>query len=77
MKKLHGILCQLDNCKSFEIFTLSARDGDSVSDFTPTDAITALLDIVTRASLPVESFTANFIGDAKIMGSNSPDFRRL
>lgn len=75
VKQLQGILCQLDNCKSFEIFTLSTRNGDPLSDFT--DAITALLDIVTKAGLPVESFTANFIGDAKPMGSNSPYLKKL
>lgn len=63
MKRLCDILCQLVNCQSFEIFAILTKVRELDNDnFRPTDSITTLLEIVTRAGLPVTALVVNSMG---------------
>ena len=63
VKKLSNILCQLANCKSFEIYAvfIRIRDQSDYENFRSTDSITTLMDVVARAHLPVTALTVNFM----------------
>lgn len=63
VKRLLSILCQLVNCKSFEIFTYRTEIESNNDNFRPTDSITTLLDIVAKTSLPITALTVNFMGN--------------
>ena len=74
VKRLLSILCQLVNCKSFEIFACRTEVEFNNDNFRPTDSITTLLDIIAKAKLPVTAFTVNFMGNEF---GYAPDPQRL
>ena len=75
VKRLTDILCQLANCKSFEIYAVltKVRDQSDNDNFRPTDSITTLLDVVARAHLPVTALVVNFMD----ISNYAPDPQRL
>ena len=75
VKRLGGILCQLVNCKSFEIYAVitKVRDQSDNDNFRPTDSITALLDVVARTHHPVTALIVNFMDEFNY----APDPQRL
>lgn len=74
VKRLLSILCQMVNCKSFEIFTYRTEVESNNDNFRPTDSMTTLLDVVAKASLPVTALTVNFMGNEF---GYAPDPQRL
>lgn len=64
VQELHNILCRFINCKSFEVYAgyTKPRHHSDDANFRPTDSITTLLNVITRAILPVTALTVNFMG---------------
>lgn len=65
VKQLEGILRQLDNCRSFEVFVASWTYFPFYN-ITHPDAILTFLGIITRTGLPLRSFKVNFKGDGRM-----------
>lgn len=65
VKQLEGILRQLDNCRSFEVFAASWTYFPFYN-ITHLDAILTFLGIITRTGLPLRSFKVNFKGDGRM-----------
>ncbi|ODM15140.1 hypothetical protein SI65_09379 [Aspergillus cristatus] len=75
VKQLCSILCQLVNCRSFEIYAVitKVRDQSDNDNFRPTDSITTFLDIVARTHHPVTALIVNFMDEFNY----APDPQRL
>lgn len=57
VQQLQEVLGHFINCNTFQISTIAARHLEPLENFTATDAIVILLDIITSAGIWVKSFS--------------------